>query len=72
MWLCDVTATAKTLQLRDDLVTTMQRAVTTTVMSLRQNLSITLWRHYFVIFLFTDVDFIRYSSSITHEIDVIK
>ena len=43
-----------------------------TVMWLWQNLSITKWRYNFVIFLFTDVNFIHYSSSITYEIDVIK
>jgi len=44
----------------------------TTVMRLRHNLSVTQWRRNFVIFLFTDIDFIRYSSSITYEIDVIE
>jgi len=57
LWLwcnCDVTA----MQLRrpcDDLVTTVQRAVAATLMWPRQNMSVTQWRHNFVIFLFTDV-----------------
>jgi len=41
-------------------------------LSLRQNLLVSQWSQTFVIFLFTDVDFMRYSSSIKYEIDVIK
>jgi len=55
----------------DDGVPTVQRAVAATPMWLRQNMSVTQWRHNFVI-LFTDVDSISYSSSIKYEIDVIK
>jgi len=54
-------------------VTTVQLVVTATVMGLRQNmLKVTLWRYNFVIFLFTDVDFMRHLSSVTYKIDVVK
>ena len=51
----------------DTTATTVQRAVTATNL-----LSVAQWPHHFVIFLFTDVDSVHHSSSITYEIDVLK
>jgi len=63
MWLrrcCDCDATATTLR------------PPCNVLWLWQNLSITHWRIVILSFLFTDIDSIRYSSSMTYEIDIIK